>query len=102
MHDLASDRNGSGSGSALKLTDDKQIGHAVKRLQKIREEIRQGEEKNVFKYAAGGKIFFHRGTPFRNWYVFPESFYVHALDADFERIPVLTLFYCELGSHPTT
>ena len=35
MHYLRSDGNGGGAGDAFKLTDDKQICHAVERLQKI-------------------------------------------------------------------
>ena len=59
MHYLGADGNGRCTGDAFKLADDKQIGHSVKSLQKIRKKIGQGKKQDVFEYAAGGEIFFH-------------------------------------------
>ena len=43
-----------------KLSD---VIHAVERLQKVREQIRQGKGQNGFEHAAGCKIFFHDNFP---------------------------------------
>ena len=59
MHYLGADGHSRCTGDAFKLADDKQIGHSVKSLQKIRKKIGQGKKQDVFEYAAGGEIFFH-------------------------------------------
>ena len=40
--------------------DDEQVRHAVKRLQKIREQVRQGEPDDIAEHAALSQIPFHK------------------------------------------
>ena len=63
VHHLASDGNRRGARRAFKLADDKQIGHAVERLQKIRKQIGRRKEKNVFEYTALRQIPLHKKRP---------------------------------------
>ena len=60
VHHLRADGDGGRAGDALKLADDEEVGHAVERLQKVREQIRQRKGHNVAKDAAGGEIVLHR------------------------------------------
>ena len=63
VHDLAADGDGRRAGYALKLADDEQVGHAVQRLQKIRQQIGQGKQQDIPQNAAGGEVTFHRPRP---------------------------------------
>ena len=54
MHYLGADGHSRCTGDAFKLADDKQIGHSVKSLQKIRKKIGQGKKQDVSEYAARG------------------------------------------------
>ena len=60
VHHLRADGDGGRAGDALKLADDEEVGHAVERLQKVREQIRQRKGQNVAKDAASGEIVLHR------------------------------------------
>ena len=65
MHDLAADGDGRRAGHALKLADDEQVRHAVKRLEEIGKQIGQREANHIFQDAALGQIVFHGGAPCR-------------------------------------
>ena len=43
----------------IKLPDYEKVGCAVKCLQKVGQQIRQGKDNNIFKYASCGEISFH-------------------------------------------
>ena len=64
VHDLTADGHGGRAGHALILADDEQVGHAVERLQEIREQIRQRKAHDVAEDAAGREIFLHDICPF--------------------------------------
>lgn len=64
MHDLRSYRDGRRTGYSLKLPDDKKIRHAVKGLQKVRKQVGERKQQNIFKHAAGCKVFFHSYVSF--------------------------------------
>ena len=59
VHDLAAVGNGGDAVHPAEPAGDVQVSHAVQRLQKVREQIRQGKGQNDFEHAAGCKIFFH-------------------------------------------
>ena len=55
--------HGGGAGSAAKLPHHVQIGHAVEHLQKVREHIGQGKDRDGLEDIAACEVVFHgRGT----------------------------------------
>ena len=64
MHDLTADGHRRRAGRVGVLADDEQVGHAVERLQEVREQIRQRKAHDVAKDAAGREIFLHGACPF--------------------------------------
>lgn len=66
VHHLAADGNGGGAVNLAIAADEKQVGHAVKGLQEVREQVRQRETENVFEHAAAGEVVLH-GDSFRGF-----------------------------------
>lgn len=66
MHDLRADRHGRRTGNVFILPDNEQIGHAIERLQKVREQIGLRKQHDVLEHAAGCKIPFHKHAFFLN------------------------------------
>ena len=61
VHELAANGHRRDAGRALKLADDEQVCHTVQRLQKVGEQVGQGEVQHIFKHTAGGEVFLHEG-----------------------------------------
>ncbi len=51
--------HGGDAGSTAKLSDQVQVGHAVEHLQKVREHIGQGEDRDGLKDIAACEVVFH-------------------------------------------
>ena len=62
MHHLAPDRNRRRTGNPIKLPHNKKIRHPIKRLQKIRQKIRQRKINHIPKNTPRSKIPFHKIT----------------------------------------
>ena len=75
MHHLAADGNGGGAVHPAVAADEKQIGHAVKGLQKVREQVGQREAENAFEHATAGERVLHGGS-FRGFVWFYLCIYV--------------------------
>ena len=56
VHDLAADRDGRDARRAPKLADDEEIGHAVERLEKIRNQIGNREYEDVLSDTASREV----------------------------------------------
>ena len=63
VHDLTADGHSRDARRALELADDEEIGHAVERLQEIREEVWQREIHDVLRDAAGCHVLGQKNTP---------------------------------------